>query len=341
MSGLPGFFTSPADSLPTFRWMNAPCLSAGLLSRPKVARAICCWLLAAFAAPLPAQLPPHVHAVESHLERDFGHMMGSLLRQTIVLETDAGFSLEEGMLPAQGGAVNDVLEVRSSGWEKQVRGDRQTYRITVDYQIFKGVREPEALAIPTVALRLSRDGQVLETESQPLPFVLHPLISAAIADEDVTIRGLKPLPTIAAPRHGVKLAALLAVAALLLAFALRHLGLPPFASRTPRPFDRASREMRKLRRQPATGETWRRALRLFHEGLNGYARRTVLEGQLPRLFDDHPELSGLRPELETVFALSHRTFFASEQSDWPRDFALPRLEDLCRRCRAIERRRRH
>ena len=285
-----------------------------------------------------ADQPPQIHTMEAHLDRDFGYVIGETLRQTIRVEADAGYELEGEMLPQAGGAVNDFLELRDARWNEEQYSDKAVYRITLTYQVFKGVRGAENLAIPAVPLRLRRGEAALQAEVPPLQFTLNPLIPPQTPDEAVSIRGSQPAPPISGNGHGLRLGAALAGLLASLLYGGWHLGLAPFRSRRAKPFEQALKELRRLQRDSPSPETYRAALRSFHAALNECARRTVLEGQLPLLIREHPELASVREDLEAFFLASHRQFFCSANLEPYAEYPLSRLENLCLRCRAIERR---
>ncbi len=282
----------------------------------------------------------HARALDSRLERDFGAVMGSVVHQSIVLEADPGTQLEDNLLPAAGSPVNDWLEVRGSGWRLEHGKGRPRFLIDIDYQVFKGVRQPESLTIPPIGLSLRKGAESLPMEAPPLAFSLSPLIPENTADETVTLRPLHPPPDLPASAHGAGLLVWLAALASLALFAAWHLGLPPFFARgDSHAFSATAREIRRLHRAPAAPDTSRQAFQAFHRALNQYAERTVLEAHLPSLMEEHPELAELRGELEALFAQSHRLFFIPGTGDTADAFPLSRLEQICRRCQRLAGRR--
>jgi mxaA protein len=287
-----------------------------------------------------AQLPAAIHGVELHARRDFGYVMGEPLRHDIEIKVAKPFELEADFLPQAGSAVNDWLEIRQVEWKREDRGKETIYRIALTYQVFKGVRETETQAVPALPLRFRHGENSIEVEAPAWNFTLTPLISPKTPDENVTLRGDLPPPVYPTGQHKTALIGFLTGIVALLIYAAWRLGLPSFLALDASPFARAGRALKKLRRQPASGEVYRQALRLVHGAINETAGYTVFSGRLDRFFIEHPEFDGLREQFEAFFVTSQGLFFASIELDIPSDFALDRLEALCRESRKIEGRRR-
>jgi mxaA protein len=292
------------------------------------------------AAGVSAELPAAIHGIELHAQRDFGYVMGEPIRNTIEVRVAKPFELESDFLPQPGSAVNDWLEVRQVEWKREDRGDETIYRIAITYQVFKGVREPETQAVPPLPLRFRDGDRHIEVDAPAWSFTLAPLIPPKTPDENVTLRGDVPLPAYPTGQHETALAGFLVGIAALLLYAAWRLGLPPFRATSAPPFARAGRALKKLRRQPATNEVYREALRLVHGAINETAGYTVFAGRLDRFLVEHPEFDGLREQFEAFFAVSQRLFFAPVEPGILSDYALARLEKLCRESRTVERRRR-
>jgi len=290
-------------------------------------------LAAALACPY-ADAAEAVRSVEVIPQRDYGIVMGEVLVSEIRVAVAAGFRLETASLPAAGSAVSDFLELREATWQAQQQAGQTVYRIRLDYQVFKGVREAETVEVPALPLRFSRGPETVEAKAPAWQFTLTPLIPARTADEDVAVRGDLPPPEPSASGHWRWLAACLAGLAGLWAYAAWQLGWLPFRSKAP-PFARAASGLKRLRKQP-DGERWRQGVKLIHAALDETAGHSLFAGQLPKFLEAHPRYAGLAAELERFFALSDRLFFAGNL-EIPADYPWQRLEKLCRQLAAAGR----
>jgi len=287
-----------------------------------------------------AELPSPAHRIELSAPRDFGYVMGEPIRHNIDVQVAQAFELEADFLPQPGSAVSDWLELRQAEWKREDRGGETAYHITLSYQVFKGVRDPEILTVPALPLRFRDGDSRIEVEAPAWNFTLTPLIPPKTPDENVALRGDLPPPTYPTGPHQAALAGFLIGITALLLYASWHLGLPPFRAINLSPFARAERTLRKLGRRSPSIEDYREALRLVHGAINETAGHTVLAGRLDRFLVEHPEFEGLREQLTAFFQVSQRVFFVSSEPQTPSDYSLDRLKQLCQQCRSIERERR-
>ncbi len=276
---------------------------------------------------------PHV---ESTVLRNFGYVIGDLVGYDVLVTVPDGYALETEHLPVPG-PLNEWLDIRTVNWTKADTQGGTQYRLRLTYQIFKGVRQPEKLTIPALPIRFRGQTQ-MEVQTQPWNIAIAPIIPSDISDENIKIPesvGPEPLPIGPHPlRFTSYLAGALAVLAIL---ALRYGWLPFFAKTTP-PFARALRELRKLNRKRGDVEAYRAAVRLLHRALDDTAGFRLFAGELELFLAAHPAFAELRDELNHFFALSRRVFYTAPDAPIPADSPLERLETLCRRCIAAERR---
>lgn len=283
-------------------------------------------------AALRAEAPNPVHDISATLSRDFGIVMGDTFREDIRVELEPGLVLETALLPLADSAVNDFLEVRSTNWEQAGAGNETAYRVSLTYQVFKGVREPEALTIPAVPLHFKRGAEAIDTAAPARQLTLMPLIPTGTADEKVTLRdSLPPLPLSDSSRPALLAIGLLVIAALSLG-ASWLLNRPQQAA----PFRSAAKALRKLRRQPQDAETLKTALKRVHEAFNQTAGHTLFRNGLAEFMTRYPEFVGVDEEVEQFFAYSERVFFAPGNMALTGDYPFPRLEALCRACAKAE-----
>ncbi len=104
--------------------------------------------------------------------------------------------------------------------------------------------------------------------------------------------------------------------------------LPGFRNRSI--FKQASRQLAKL----SVNEIGT-ALRIVHQALNARNRKPLFKHQLDNFYRQQPEFNTLAEELDWFFTFSSQYFFGNRR--YVEDAALLRLQQLCRRCRRIER----
>ena len=288
------------------------------------------WLAAVFAPLALADAP--IHSINLAPQRDYARVMGEILNCEIRVAVEPGVELETAALPQPGVAVSDFLELRALRWTRQSLAAETIYRISLAYQVFKGVRDAETVTVPALPLRLSHGGQSLEAAAPAWDFTLTPIIPPRTADEAVVLRGDWPPPSDADPAPRRWLWICLAGLAGGGAYAGRRLGL--LRRRAP-PFRRAARAINQLARRPADAENWRQGLREIHAALNETAGHGVFSGQLDGFLAAKPGYAAARPELEQFFRLSERLFFncAAEHAG---DYPWPQLKTLCRKLAAAE-----
>lgn len=277
----------------------------------------------AFGPALLAGLPPPIHAIEVSSPRDYGIVIGAPLTGEVRVAVEAGYELEAATLPQPGSAINDFLELREAAWTRQSAGGETVFHIRLVYQVFKGVRDAETLAVPALPLRFSRGGQAAEAEAPAWNFTVAPLIPPTLADEAVSLRGALPLPARDIAGHWHRLLGCLAGLAGVGVYAAWTAGL---LRRRAAPFAKAAKGLQALGRQPGL-EAWRQGVRLVHAALNETAGRPLFGGQLAGFVAEQPQFANLQAELEQFFALSDRLFFASQPPD---DYPWAKLEGLCR-----------
>jgi mxaA protein len=284
------------------------------------------WSALASAAPEPR--------VELSAPRDFGYVMGDIIEHTVTVAVPEAYALESGFLP-QPGALDEGLDVRAVDWDALRENGEIRYRIRIAYQLFKGVRTAEKALVPALPLRF-RGAELPEAKIPAWEFTITPLIPPQLADESVAIReGLPPEPLAATLHERQLLIYLTGVLAVLGYLAWRRIG----RTRRNQPFARAHRELKKRLRGPVSPDTYRAAAKLLHRALDETAGRTLFAEQVGRFCESRPAFAELREDLAGFFNLSQRLFFTSPNTPIPPDYPAARLEDLCRRCVAAERRR--
>jgi mxaA protein len=299
-------------------------------------RLFCPLMAMLLAVSVRAEAPPPVRSVEVFAPRDYGVVMGQVIPAEIRATVEAGYELQTAVLPLKGSSVDDFLELRDIRWTRESRDGVTLYRIDLSYQVFKGVREAEILAVPALPLRFQRGETVAEVESPVWRFTLNPIIPPRLPDEEVKLRGerLAPDYDLAGPRR--RSALLLALPAGLGLHGVARLLSGTWRRKVSR-FAQAARELRKLARQGRGLEQCRLGLRRIHAALDATAGHALCAGQLERFLAAQPRFQAAKDELEAFFALSERLFFVVGEVEVPPDETWARLIELCKRMAALER----
>lgn len=260
--------------------------------------------------------------------RSFGHVVGDVLTQRILLE-QAGRSLEPAAPPAAD-RVGLWLERRPARTETDGEGRRW---LTIDYQVINAPRALMSVTLPALAIP-TQSGVTLAVP--PWPISIGPLTPQAVFGQG-ELQPLRPdRPVAALPTAGLQrqwFATLVALGTILLAW------LGWWAWRNARdaqllPFARAWQELRHLgrthRSQPlaAVPGAWL----AMHRALNATAGRVVHHASLPRLLAEVPHLRPLGERLEGFYRQSAARFFADSPP------APYELLELCRALRQAEQR---
>jgi mxaA protein len=261
--------------------------------------------------------------------RSFGHVLGDVLTQRVLLE-HAGRPLQPGAMPAAT-RVDLWLERRPPRIETDAQGRRW---LAIDYQLINAPRALSAIALPALSLA-TVSGPTLALPAWPISIA--PLTPAEVFGQG-DLQPLRPdrpvaaLPTDAIERQ-LRLS-LTALAGVLLAWlawwAWRN------ASEARRlPFAQAWRDLKRID-DPASAQGWR----IVHRALNASAGFVVHGAGVPRLVAEAPYLRPLQPRLEDFYRESTRRFFAAEADRAADDPSYP-LKPLCRALRDAEKRHRH
>ncbi|MDP9969694.1 mxaA protein [Variovorax paradoxus] len=263
--------------------------------------------------------------------RSFGHVLGDVLTQRVLLEHH-GRPIEPGALPTAA-RIDLWLERRPSRIETDAQGKRW---LAVEYQVINAPRSLAAISLPALTIA-THSGPALALPAWPVS--IGPLAPAeAFGQGDLQpLRPDRPVAALATyPIEQHLKFSLLALLAVLLAW------LAWWAWRNMReaqqlPFAHAWRELKRID-DPASPEAWR----VLHRALNRSAGRVVHGASLPQLLADAPYLRPLQPRLEDFYRESTRRFFFAESTAAPAEAqaAYP-LKPLCRALRNAEKRHRH
>jgi len=255
--------------------------------------------------------------------RAFGHTLGDLLTQRVLLQID-GKAVELAKPPAPG-RVGVWLERRPTRIERDADGRRW---LVIEHQLINAPQALVALALP--ALDLQTSGGLLGVAAWP--FSAAPLTPRNAFGEGA-LEALQPdrgAPAVdtTSIRHQIALWGGLCIATLL-AWAGWLVWRSWRADRN-QPFARALRELNGLRsRADDAPEAWQ----ALHRAFDRTAGRSLQPASLPQLFERAPQYAPLRADIERFYAQSATLFFG----DGPPADALP-LRSLARRLRDIEKR---
>jgi mxaA protein len=298
--------------------------------------------------------------------RDFGHVIGDVLTQRVLLQ-DGDRALRPLALPPAD-RVGPFLERRTPRVEIDEEGRRW---LAIDYQFVNAPRALTTTQLPALAIAtepeagadarrsgpgVARSGDARRNAAAPeggeaardaaggpsaaigpalavpaWPVSIGPLSAASPSLDPADLRPDAPLrlPSTAALRRSLAASAG-ALAAVLAAW----FGWWFWRERRESvrlPFARAERELRRL--EPDSSAAWQ----CLHRALNASAGRVVPAAGLPGWLDERPDLKPLQPRLEAFYRRSSRRFFdpavaaAGEGADFD-------LLGLCRALRRAERR---
>jgi mxaA protein len=253
--------------------------------------------------------------------RPFGHVLGDVITQRVLLEVaDAPFTPAE--LPAQQ-RINVWFERRKPRIETASNGSRW---LVVDYQIINTPPLLETVALPAWTLK-SNTAATLQIPAWPISIAA---LTPVVFDAPAEIRALRPdrgAPTIDTGRISRQLA--VSSGAFLFALVawfgwVQHRN---YRDRLNKPFARAWQEIQKL------DETAPEAWQTLHRAFDRVAGRVVQTETLPTLFAQAPYLADLHLRIEQFFKQSSARFFGEGAVEHQLS-----VRDLSRELRQVEKR---
>jgi mxaA protein len=269
--------------------------------------------------------------------RDFGHLIGDVLTQRVLLQ-DGERVLHPVRLPPAD-RVGPWLERRAPRFETDADGRPW---LAIDYQFVNAPRGLTTTQLPPLVIATAAEPVARTAGQDPRTAAAGPALSVPAWPVSVGPLGA-PTPSLDpaalrpdAPLRLPSTAALerrLAASAAALAFVLAAwLGWWAWRERREAvrlPFARAERELRRL--DPASAAAWQ----CLHRALDASAGRVVPAAGLARWLGERPELQPLQPRLEDFYRRSARRFF---DPDGAAAAAAGDLLGLCRALRHAERR---
>jgi mxaA protein len=262
--------------------------------------------------------------------RSFGHVIGDLLTQRILLQ-DGGERFDPAALPGA-----DRIGIWFARRAPRVEVDQQGQRwLVLQYQIINAPRALVAVALPELNLA-SKSGRMLKVAAWPLS--IGPLTPGQVFAEGA-LQAMQPdrAATLMATATMVwRLKASLAALALSLCAWLIWMLWRNQSDAQQLPFARAWRELKGLERRARIEghgiDDNAAAWIALHRALNATAGSALYSNSSPGLLEQAPQLLPLRAQLDDFYAQSSARFFAGAPLAQPMD-----LMRLCRTLRRIER----
>jgi mxaA protein len=255
----------------------------------------------------PASAEPSV-AVSVQQPRAFGHVIGDRLEQRISLQAPQGFTLDPRSLPRAGrtGLWLDLASPRLTS-----NGSR--YRLTLDYQVVNVPEQVRTIDLPALDVVFNGRGGQARASIDEWPVTIAPITPTfVLARAGLTQIQPDARPTTPDGKRYMRLTLLWA--ALFIALGAGSLAQRrgiPWLRHDARPFARAARDIAKLSRLPPDPTTYRRGLQRLHRAFDAAAGHAVFGEHLASFFTAHPELLGMRRDIEQFYVDSQREFFGT------------------------------
>jgi mxaA protein len=286
----------------------------------------------AAAAGEPAPPQPAI-VVSAQQPRAFGYVIGDELEQRVTLRAPAGVALDSQSLP-RAGRTGLWLELAPPRLSSGSAGDGTRYALTLHYQIINAPEQVRTVDLPELDLVFSRRGTLLTATVDQWPITIAPITPAYVLAR-AGLQEMQPDARPVVPDAGRYMWLTLLWAACIIAIVagtvLRRRGIP-WLRRGARPFAQAAHDIAKLARLPPDRSSYRRGLQRLHRAFDRAAGHAVFGEGLAPLLAAHPELLGLRAQIEQFFAASQREFFGTHAGTPSLDEVLA----LARRCRDAE-----
>lgn len=285
------------------------------------------------AAPAPPGPLPSLLRVE--FPREFGHHIGDVLVYRALLAWPPDWALDRDGLPA---ATRDDPPVELVGHAVEAAGDTcgDCRWLVLRWQVFKGVRAPEDLALPATPVRLRRDAQLVTLQLPGTVVALSPLVPwQARRNWLDTVRP----GWVAAPFDvDARLAEMAAALALALAAALAWAWASGrwLPRRGSRPFAQAWRAVRARRRSGPLDAADEQDLQHWHQAFNATLGQAVFLDGLDAFFAARPVFAALQAQARHVFESSREAFFLAPPPHRHGRIAAQDLERLLRRFADVE-----
>lgn len=242
--------------------------------------------------------------------RAYGYQVGDVATRQVVVELPRRLRLDEESLPAIG-RQGVALSLRSLRRESDTSAAGTRLTLWLEYQVFAAPLAPRVYELPALRLRFDGKPRAEELFVESWPVVVAPLAPEPAPQR----RGLGNLQADAAPLlrdttvERLLIAACAAVAMGLGAYlAFVYFGLPWLSGRQ-RPFTRAYRRLRAVRKAPASARNWQDACRAIHAAFNETAGQVVFADTVDGFVRRMPRFAPLREDIRAFFMRSQAAFF--------------------------------
>lgn len=251
--------------------------------------------------------------------RLYGYVIGDIIELHARVPVPSGYVPDAGRLP-KAGRVNAFLELRSvepeDGRLQRYRGAENDARLSLRFLVVNSSAQVRSVQTPPLVLAYRREGapdvavripQVELTVSPLTPEYVAGTAGLGEMQADV------PPPRIAAggPKRRLLLYALVAV--VLAAYVAWRQGWVPRRLLARRPFARAVKDIRRMRRDTAASSQAACAQRL-HRAFDESAGFAVASHSLEQFLAARPWSAALEAEIRDFFARSTRFFYAGDGS---------------------------
>lgn|GEM_PF-1686251 len=231
--------------------------------------------------------------------------LGDVVTDVIKIRANSEGELSSLALPKEG-PVNEWLIIRKLTASKYQDGAWWVLILTIDYQLFKGVTEPEEIIIPALNVMAGRD--VHDSLAVPnWPITLTPMIPSEFPTEDIEIKEAlapSPLPTDLYDQRAFYLwCGLLGMSFLGMLYSY-------FIRLMARPFGRALSDIQRILRKEAAPLSLAKATKRLHRAFNQTYGFALYRSDLYHFFEMHPKYRVLEIEIFQFFDVSHILFFS-------------------------------
>lgn len=289
---------------------------------------------ASASAPAPRAAPldaPRLVRVE--LPRDSGHFLGDVVRYRALLVWPRDWVLDRDGLPTPARA-DAPIELHGHHVEPAEQACAGCRWLVLDWQLFKGVRLVEDVALAPATVRWRRDAELATVELPGARLAQAPLVPWDGRRDwlDSVRPGWRPVPY--TPQDRWREAGLAGGVALLALIAWAWASGRWIAPAAKRPFAAAWRALQPRRRRArgahptvVDADDWRH----FHAAFDAAAGQAVFAEHLPAFFADRPQGPLLAAASAAMFAASRRAFFLTPSASGDADgVTIEALRDLLR-----------
>lgn len=237
------------------------------------------------------------------VSRDYGYVIGDILPMEYRFELK-GDEIDLSSLPPIG-PVNEWLTVRAFHMDTLPHREGNVTRLHVEFQIFKGIKEPEALTIPPLTFRLHAHPESTVT-TDPWSFTQVPVIPPDLSNESIEPHDGLGIGLIDVKKPSQRLAYWFTgtVIVVLLMFLRKYL-----QQRRYRPFQSAQSKIRAAFREGADPMVFMEGMRLMHRALDHTYGQTLFRRDIPTFLKIHPAFKESEEPLKAFFIFSGRLFF--------------------------------